>query len=137
MADNVDWDLARKVAGRMAANKPHATAETWGSLEDDFLELTPIAEELVAEETGLRSLSGTARAKATDRAGWVDANLASFDRLLRPLLESFGDDDEEPGWFSRFVEPVSELAGPKVAGTQVGALLGWMSGESSANTTCW
>lgn len=129
MADTVDWDLARKIAARMAANKPHATPSTWGSLEDDFLELTPVAEELVAEETGLRSLSGSARAKATDRAGWVDANLSSFDRLLRPLLESFGDDDEDPGWFSRILEPVSDLAGPKVAGAEVGALLGWMSGR--------
>ncbi|MEZ5340799.1 MAG: zinc-dependent metalloprotease [Acidimicrobiales bacterium] len=128
MTDTVDWDLARKVASRISARKPHATASTWGSLEDDFLELTPVAEDLVEKETGLRSLDGVARARATDRAGWVDANLASFDRLLRPLLESF-DNDDEPGRFGRITAPVSDALGPKAAAMQVGGLLGWMSGR--------
>ncbi len=129
MTDTVDWELARRVASRIAARKPHADPSTWGSLEEDFLDLTPIAEDLVEQETGLRSLSGNARARATDRAGWVDANLASFDRLLRPLLEGFGDHDDEPGLFSRITDPVTDLVGPKASAAQVGALLGWMSGR--------
>ena len=53
----------------------------------DFEELTAQAEELVAESTGLRSASGPARARVTDRAGWVHANVSSFQRLVGPHLD--------------------------------------------------
>src|ERR1035441_2674013 len=56
-------------------------------LQEDFEELTAQAEELVAESTGLRSATGPARARVTDRAGWVHANIASFQRLIGPHLD--------------------------------------------------
>src|SRR3546814_14124032 len=59
-------------------------------MQADFEEATAEAEELVAETTGLRSLSGPARARVTDRAGWVGANVASFQRLLKPLTDKLG-----------------------------------------------
>ena len=34
---------------------------------------------------------GPARARVTDRAGWVRANIASFHRLLRPLTDKLGE----------------------------------------------
>ena len=43
------------------------------------------------QATGLRSLAGPARARVTDRAGWVRANVASFQRLLRPLTDKLGE----------------------------------------------
>lgn len=99
-----------------------------------MVSLTSQAEELVAAETGLISLAGPARGRVTDRAGWVDANLASFDRLTRPLLEKFTDtSDDEPSKLgalaSRAFQPVVGKVGPKFAGAEVGALLGWMSGR--------
>src|SRR3546814_14397281 len=60
-------------------------------MQADFEEATAEAEELVAETTGLRSLSGPARARVTDRAGWVGANVASFQRLLKPITAKLGD----------------------------------------------
>ena len=56
-------------------------------MDADFAELTALAEELVEQETGLRSCSGPARARVVDRVGWVEVNLASFRRLLRPIEE--------------------------------------------------
>ena len=53
-------------------------------LEEDFARYTAMAENLVAECTGLRSLDGNARGCVTNREGWVNANLASFQRLLKP-----------------------------------------------------
>jgi coenzyme F420 biosynthesis associated uncharacterized protein len=91
--------------------------------------------------------------------GWVDANLASFDRLLRPLLgrmdsEALEDEAEQTksggfadSQFGQTIAPVTDLlapvgaaiggafgqvsdvVGPKFAGAEVGALLGWMSGR--------
>ncbi len=73
-------------------------------------------------ETGLVSLHGPARSNVTDRLGWVDANLASFDRLMRPLLAKVSTDepDAPTGRFSRLTEPFAGSIGP--AGIEMGAL---------------
>ncbi|MGI9595147.1 MAG: zinc-dependent metalloprotease [Acidimicrobiales bacterium] len=171
MNSEVDWEFARSVAGRIAGREPFSDSYHRQSLESDLLELTVQAEELVQIETGLVSGSGLAKAKVTDRMGWIDANLASFDRLLRPLLgridveadsssdseldadpSSDPNSDDQSGGFAdtslgKALAPVGELiapvgsavgdafgqvgsvVGPKFAGAEVGALLGWMSGR--------
>jgi coenzyme F420 biosynthesis associated uncharacterized protein len=113
----VAWDLAEKVAIRVAGREPFSESYHYASLQPDFDEFTAEAEELVAAETGLRSLVGPARARVTDRTGWVRANVASFQRLLRPLTDRLGSRLNGP------VAPVSRA----IAGAEVGALLGWMS----------
>ncbi len=120
MAGAVDWGFAEWVAIRAAGREPFAESYHYDSLQPDFDRLTAQAEQLVEAETGLRSLAGPARARVTDRAGWVRANLSSFQRLLRPLLEKF---DDRVG---------SGLAAPlttRLAGAELGMVLGWMSGR--------
>ncbi|MGI9022344.1 MAG: zinc-dependent metalloprotease [Acidimicrobiales bacterium] len=114
----VAWDVAERVAARVARKEPLAESYLYDSLAPDFAEFTAEAEELVAQETGLRSLSGPARARVTDRQGWVHANLKSFRRMLRPLTDRLGD---------RMGTGRMADAGRSVAGAEVGALLGWMS----------
>jgi coenzyme F420 biosynthesis associated uncharacterized protein len=116
--DPVAWDVAERVAVRVARREPLADSYHYASLVPDFDEFTAEAEELVAAETGLRSLSGPARVRVTDRPGWIRANLASFRRLLRPLTERLG---------SRLGNGPTAGAGRSIAGAEVGALLGWMS----------
>ncbi|CAA9247543.1 MAG: FIG021250: possible hydrolase [uncultured Acidimicrobiales bacterium] len=118
MADPVAWDLAEKVAVRVAGREPLAESYHLASLERDIAELTPEAEALVAEVTGLPSLAGPARARVTDRAGWIHANVASFQRLLRPVLEKLA-----PRMGASAFAPVTA----RVAGVQLGTMLGWMS----------
>ncbi len=115
--DAVDWEVARKVAQRFGGNEPFTGPEYRDGLEEDFAEFTEQAEDLVAECTGLRSLSGSARGRVTSRAGWVDANLASFQRLLRPITKKLGDK----------LDKSSMGVGSKVAGAELGMMLGWMS----------
>ncbi|MGH9149531.1 MAG: zinc-dependent metalloprotease, partial [Acidimicrobiales bacterium] len=67
--DPIAWDLAERVAVRVAGREPFAESYHYASLGPDFAEFTPLAEELVAEVTGLRSLAGPARGRVTDRAG--------------------------------------------------------------------
>ncbi len=153
MSAEVDWEFARVVAGKIAGREPFADSYHGESLESDLLELTTQAEELVEAETGLVSTAGPAKAKVTDRMGWVDANLASFNRLLRPLLGRMDEATETEkqqfvdtrfgqslGPIGDIVGPVTDAAGeflgqvsgavvPRVAGAEVGALLGWMSGR--------
>jgi coenzyme F420 biosynthesis associated uncharacterized protein len=118
MSGAVDWAFAERVAVRAAGREPFAQSYHYESLQPDFDRLTARAEVLVEAETGLRSLAGPARARVTDRAGWVRANLSSFQRLLRPLLEKF---DDRVG--SGFAAPVTT----RLAGAELGMVLGWMS----------
>jgi coenzyme F420 biosynthesis associated uncharacterized protein len=118
MSDAVAWDLAQRVAVRVAGREPEGPQAD--SLEGDFQELTRLAEELVAKETGLSSLSGPARAKVTDRAGWVRVNMAGFQRLLTPLTAKL---QPRLGKSSAFMSQAARA----VAGVQVGTILGWMS----------
>ena len=117
MSGAVDWDVARSVAAKVAGQEPFTAPRYRDGLEADFDRYTAQAEELVAECTGLRSLSGNARGRVTDRAGWIDANLSSFQRLLRPITDKLEDR----------MDAKTSAIGPKVAGAEMGAMLGWMS----------
>lgn len=141
MVATVDWDTARSVAARVAKDDGFGSTYKAQSLRDDMAEFTPQAEKLVAEETGLVSLAGEARGRVVDRAEWVDANLASFDRLTRPLLDKLERKHEEakerePSRASQILAPLGNVVnaaagkvGPKITGSELGVLLGWMSGR--------
>ena len=87
----VDWHLAERVAVRVAGREPLAESYHYDRLTADFERATAQAEELVARATGLRPLSGPARARVVGRDDWVRANLASFRRMLRPVIAKMGE----------------------------------------------
>lgn len=118
MSAAVSWELAERVAIRVGGGEGLDGSFRYVNLQRDFAELTARAEELVERETGLRSAAGPARARVTDRAGWVRANLAGFQRLLQPVIEKLG-----PRVGTGPLAP----AGRAVTGAEVGSLLGWMS----------
>ncbi|MGA2528028.1 MAG: zinc-dependent metalloprotease [Acidimicrobiales bacterium] len=119
----VAWDVAEQVAGRVAGRTD--TRVDWATLRGlvtDFQEFTAQAEELVEASTGLRSLVGPARAQVSTREEWIHANISSFRRLLGPVLERAGKSGRSlPG----LLGPVGRVA----AGTEMGVVLGWMSGR--------
>jgi coenzyme F420 biosynthesis associated uncharacterized protein len=123
VAGPVDWDLAERVAVRVAGHEPLAASYHYDRLAADFDEVTAQAEELVERATGLRSSAGAARARVVDRGEWVQANLASFRRLLRPLTDRMAErlDDRRGGRV--LVGGMTRRA----AAVEVGALLGWMA----------
>ena len=124
----ISWDVAERVAGWVTSRSAMPTPYRPDLLQQDFEELTAQAEELVASSTGLRSASGPARARVTDRNGWVHANVASFQRLVGPHLERF-----TPPRLAATNPVIERLAGPLAAagrvatGSQLGAVLGWLS----------
>lgn len=119
MVEPVAWELAAKVAARVAGQEPLTHSYHYASLAPDFAELTTEAEELVAAETGLRSLAGPARAAVVDRPAWVAANVASFRRLLRPVTAKLAEHMPTGS-------PLAAVA-RNVAGVELGVLLGWMA----------
>lgn len=122
-AGPVDWALAERVAIKVAGNEPLSRSYHADSLEPDVAELTPLAERLVAEVTGLSSANGPARAVVVDRAGWVRANIAAFERLLGPHLERWATTMGGKGPGAGIARQATRVA----AGAEIGTLLGWMS----------
>lgn len=116
MGTSIDWALAERVAARIAGEEPFSASYHADGMAEEFEELTAIAQPRVEAETGFRSQSGAARARVVDRMDWVRANLASYQRMLRPVLSRL---DELDG-------PLAAVSG-RIAGTELGALLGWMS----------
>jgi coenzyme F420 biosynthesis associated uncharacterized protein len=96
-------------------------------LEEDFQRFTAEAEELVSEQTGLSSPE-PARARVTDRPGWARANVASAQRLLRPLAAKLEQAMSKP---AATFGPLALRPPPQVSrnlsGLQLGLLLGWLS----------
>lgn len=133
MAGNglVDWGVAERVASWTVGRKRPPAGYRRVELERDFAELTAQAEELVGEATGLRPPS-PARARVTDRAGWVAANVASIRRLLGPTLEKYearraaAPSLSLAGLQARMPGPLAG-AGRVASGVQIGLVLAWMS----------
>ena len=113
----VDWELAERVARRFAGRDPIASSYLGGSLHSDFSAVTTQAEGLVADFTGLRA-PGTASACVLDRPQWVHANVGSMRRMLHPLTARVGERMAR--------SPVAPI-GRRVAGTEMGVLLGFMA----------
>jgi len=113
----VDWELAERVARRFAGREPIAASYLGGSLHSDFSAVTTQAEGLVADFTGLHA-PGTAWACVLDRPQWVHANVGSMRRMLQPLTARVGERMAR--------SPVAPI-GRRVAGTEMGVLLGFMA----------
>ncbi len=120
----VDWALAERVAVRLAARHADAIPAA-PDPTSDFERLGVVAEALVADHTGLVSAHGPARIRVVDRAGWIAANIGSFRRLLAPLLQKFAESFGVDGQGGGAALAVSR----RVAGVELGFLLGWMSGR--------
>jgi coenzyme F420 biosynthesis associated uncharacterized protein len=127
----VDWATAQRVAEWSIARRPVPTDYRPAAVAADFAELTVEAEALVAEATGLRPTT-PARARVTDRADWVRANVASIQRLLGPTLRKVEARRDAapslslPGLQSRLPGRLTGV-GRSVSGAQIGLVFAWMS----------
>jgi coenzyme F420 biosynthesis associated uncharacterized protein len=115
--DPVDWPTAQRVARLVAGRDQISSSYLGASLARDFEAVTTEAEDLVADFTGLRA-PGRAHAAVLDRGGWVDANISSMRQMLAPLTERLGE--------RLALSPVAPI-GRKVAGAEVGSLLGYLA----------
>ncbi len=113
MAQSVSWSTASAVAKQIAKRFPSITSYELAELRDDFDELIPQAESLVSELTGLSS-PFAAKALVVERAGWIDANLKSYQRILESVKGGILNE-----------APIVGM--DHLAGVQVGALIGYIS----------
>ncbi len=119
-AGPISFDVAAQVGRWVAA---HSGARAVGSQEWERLGtqmglLTEEAEAAVGRFTGLEFSLGPARARLVTRAEWVEAAVASMQRLLRPLSAKLA---------GRMVGKLAPTVSRYSAGAQLGAVVGWMS----------
>ena len=125
--EHVDWDLARRIAVRVAGTEPLYQSYLAEPLRKDFARFVPIAAELVAIETGLEA-PGEAHAEVIDRTGWIDANIAAFRRLLQPLLGApVGRDGSSDAGSDETGSAAAGRVTRTLGAVELGSVLGWMA----------
>ncbi|GAC1534843.1 MAG: zinc-dependent metalloprotease [Marmoricola sp.] len=118
----IDWPFAVRVGSAMAGEGPVVSAaeasECVEQLRKDADRSTP----LVREFTGLHAAERTAPVLVVDRAGWVQANADAFAQILQPVVGKLFERRGSPG-------RLTQAIGSRVAGAEVGALLGFMGNK--------
>jgi coenzyme F420 biosynthesis associated uncharacterized protein len=114
----VDWRVASSVGQRVAGDGVELSAVERARLFEDFAEVVPEADALVAEFTRLAPGPARVRPWVMSRNQWLDANLRGFERVIEPFAEKVA-----------LARPEGVLANARraVLGAQVGALLGYLS----------
>jgi coenzyme F420 biosynthesis associated uncharacterized protein len=113
----IDWRVASSVGRRVAGQGPAMTPLDRARITEDFAELLPEAETLVAGFTGLEPGDRRARPWVMTRGQWLDANLRAFERVLEPFAKRVmgGRTGSGLGQLRR-----------KSLGVQLGGLLGYL-----------
>jgi coenzyme F420 biosynthesis associated uncharacterized protein len=117
----VDWQLAARVGRRVAGGSELPARAAWSR---QFTELSTTADRAVAELTSLGGELPPPIAEPLDRGEWVEANLATLRRILRPLAEKVAD---RKGWKATGPVPAAMRTSTRaIAGAQAGTLLGYV-----------
>lgn len=125
----LNWDLAQRVAFRVAGREPLEDSYLAESLAEDFDQVTRLAEGLVGDHTGLVPSSGPARCSVIDRRAWIEANVSNFKIMMGPLAERMASAGasmpvEGPGaWIAKFARDGTR----SVVSVEMGAVLGFVA----------
>jgi coenzyme F420 biosynthesis associated uncharacterized protein len=118
----VDWQLAARVGRRVAGGSELPARAAWSR---QFTELSTAADRAVAEFTDLGGDLPPPVAEPLDRGQWVEANLATLRRILRPLAEKVA---ERKAWKASGPMPTAMRSSTRaIAGAQAGTLLGYVA----------
>ncbi len=117
----VDWGLAARVGRRVAGGSDLVARAAWSR---QLTELSTTADQAVADLTGLGGELPPPLAEPLDRGEWVEANLATLRRVLRPLAVKVA---ERKAWKASGPVPAAMRTSTRaIAGAQAGTLLGYV-----------
>ena len=138
----VDWALAERTGVRLAPRGPAVPLSLAREAVAELAAHAAAATGHVADVTGLSVAAATTPVRVVERSAWVRANVAGLRELIDPVLHRAVQVRLEraevkrsaslAGRTGRLGRAVSDprlalAAGSKVTGTEVGALLGWLS----------
>ncbi|MGN6721622.1 MAG: zinc-dependent metalloprotease [Marmoricola sp.] len=118
----IDWAFAVKVGSTMAGDGPVVSAAEAADCVAQLREDAQRSSPLVREFTGLHAAERTAPVLVVDRAGWIQANADAFAQIMQPVVTKLFDRKGSPG-------KLTQAVGSRVAGAEVGALLGFMGNK--------
>ncbi|HWC36109.1 MAG TPA: zinc-dependent metalloprotease [Mycobacteriales bacterium] len=118
----VDWRLAAATGARLVPPGPRVGLDEALATVEDLRRKAAIADQHVAEITGLDAAAHTATTVVVDRPDWIRANVESFALLADPLIESLLEKrgTAVPG-------PLVRSIGARVTGVEVGMLLSYLA----------
>ncbi|MBN9609646.1 MAG: coenzyme F420 biosynthesis-associated protein [Actinobacteria bacterium 69-20] len=117
-ANPIDWDAAVRAGQRLAPRGPRVTPSEARAVVKDLRSFATVAEGRVRETTGLGLDLPIADAEVLDRRGWIAASAEGMALLTKPLTDRLGATEFGAVEF-----------GATAAGSQVGILLGYLSGR--------
>ncbi|MFD4168582.1 zinc-dependent metalloprotease [Streptomyces albidoflavus] len=119
----VDWKLAVTTASRLARPGPEISREEAREVVAELRGHAVAAEEHVRAFTGMATASGhDTPVLVVDRPGWIEANVAGFRSLLKPLMTKMrARRGNGPGGM------IAGAVGGKVTGVELGVLLSFLS----------
>ncbi|MGF2211464.1 zinc-dependent metalloprotease [Streptomyces albidoflavus] len=119
----VDWKLAVTTASRLARPGPEITREEAREVVAELRGHAVAAEEHVRAFTGMTTAAGhDTPVLVVDRPGWIEANVAGFRSLLKPLMTKMrARRGNGPGGM------IAGAVGGKVTGVELGVLLSFLS----------
>ncbi len=124
MSSMVDWEVAVKVAAKMAGDGPVVSKREADAVVAELRAGAERSTPLVREFTGLVAAERTAPVLIVDRAGWIRANADAFAKISEPLLARFAEKMAE-----KQPSALSQAVGSRVAGAEIGLMLGFLSSK--------
>src|SRR4051812_8030043 len=117
----IDWDVAARAAKRFSPPPPPVSRREADDVVGELYRAAADAADHVAELTRLTEPAVTAATRVIDRPAWIDANAGGMRTIMTPMVERLTE--QHP------VGRVAERVGGRITGTQVGVVLGFLSGK--------
>ncbi|MGI8869673.1 MAG: zinc-dependent metalloprotease [Mycobacteriales bacterium] len=119
----VDWDLAVRTAEKLIPGGPAVSRSEAVAAVEALRRLADVADGHVRELTGLDPAGRSAPVRIVDRSDWIATNAAGLSAVLDPLVQHIaGRRGKMPG-------RVAQVVGPRITGTETGAVLAFLSGK--------
>lgn len=121
-ADTVDWEFAAATGRRMVPAGPKVSRGQAEELVGELHSAARRAVEPVATTSGLRAPQDAPPPLVVDRAGWIEANTASMQGMLAPVL-----DRVVATHGTARPRAATQRIGGRISGGELGGLLAWVS----------
>jgi len=118
----VDWDFARLTGRRLVNPGPKVSRDEAAAVVADLRAAAARAHEPVAATSRLHSPGGSAPVLVVDRPGWIDANVASIEALMNPVIAKIASGSTSGP------SPITSI-GSKVTGAESGALMAFLASK--------
>ncbi len=117
----VDYEFAKRTGQVITKAGPQVSFEEAAEIVADLRAAAAEAVDPVAETSGMRAPDAAPPPLIVDRAGWISANVDSFEAMLTPVVDKLASQRKVD------LGPTAAAIGGKVTGAEIGGLLAFLS----------